>query len=280
MRGLYRFLSGPDCGNAPPDYGARHGFLPQSSGSLPRRFTQTALVCLSVLVAGFFHVPDVLAAESTAQRFQRAAFVLQRIAPRQPWEAVNLPPNMERDDKASAFIHHSDRVFVLTAMAREMDSLGNDTAYPAAHYAALAYALLGRHADAARCMARHMATAPFRPDDALFLMRACYDNADYTALRDTAALWRKNAPACDTDRLALVWGSWINQRNYREALYAALSSPCKGWYPETLGARARLLMGETGKAREEFASLLLRYPEHADEARALWADLAARLRYP
>lgn len=244
-----------------------------------------ALLCLAFFpfVCAAVHAlnpGDAHAAETAQRRFYRAAFVLSRLAPGEPWVAVSIPPGTERDDKASALLHHSDPVFVFTSLAREMDSITAPSFPAAPHYAALAYGLLGRHADAARCMARYMERAAFRSEDALFLMRSLYNAGEYTKLRDTAALWQKNDHSCNEERLALVWGSWINQRNYREALYAALASPCRGWYPDTLAARARHLLGEVRPPESEPAALQLRYPEHAHDIDSLWSSLTTRLRYP
>ena len=224
-------------------------------------------------------VPPVHAAEAPERGFQRAALVLQRLAPGEPWEPVVIPRSMERDDRASALLHHSDTFFVLASMAAEMDALGT-TFLAAPHYAALAYRLVGRDRDAARCMALYMEYSPYRAADGRFLVRSLYDAGDYTAMRAAAARWQKAEGGCNEERLAYIWGSWMAQANYREARYAAQASRCSGWYPEILVLRAQTLAGETPDPDAALEFILLNHPDSAANIQSLWTDLTSRLRYP
>jgi hypothetical protein len=236
-----------------------------------------ALCCCAA--AQFFPATRAQAAEAPDRRFHRAALVLQRLAPEQPWAAVAIPRGTERDDRASALLHHSDRLFVISSMALEMDGLSDEFS-AAPHYAALAYRLAGRTRDAARCMARYREKAPFNAADALFVVRCLYESGEYTAMRTAAAAWQKEERGCNEERLAYIWGSWIAQGDYREARYAVNVSQCSGWYPDTLDARARYLAGEEPEAEAAIELLVRRYPDEAHRIRSLWTERAAHLRHP
>ncbi len=222
------------------------------------------------------------AAESAQTRYLRAVYVLRTLAPSLSTGSLAFPRRIITDDTTNTLVQHPDKIFVLSTLARELEELTQQkkSLTDAAYYSANAYYTLGRRADAARLMSRYILTAPYRPEDHLFLVRCLYENGDYQAARTAATQWRVQNPRCDEQRLTYVWGSFRAENRTRDALDALEDSACAGWQPKVLAARSTLDAGDAEGAERAVKILARRYPKNAKAIHALWEQLREAERYP
>ncbi len=241
-------------------------------------------LCLPILLftAAVGGILPASAAESAQTRFQRAAYVLQRLYPGIAWPPVTISRRIVNDDAANALLKHPDTLYVLTALSRDLVAVDGRKGVPpeAAFYAAQTLDMLGNHARAAGAMGQYLQTAPYRPDDYLFLVRNLYAARQYEASRDAARRWEQRDGKCHETRLDYVWGSYCVEGRMGDAEKAVLTDPCKGWHGQVLLAKLRLEAGEESQADARINTLTRKHPKDRRTIRLFWNKLRAAATYP
>lgn len=254
---------------------------------LPARLlTLLALVVAATGAACGLTIADAQAAlrEKMSLRYLRGVHVLRTMNPGDHWPAVTVPRQVRNQDTTSALLAHRDRTFVLETVALDLAAAAKTGVWPeAGYYAAHAFALLSRHAEAAKAMEKYLAKAPFRDEDYLFLVRELYATPDYKATLESARLWQirdNNLDMCSEERLTYIWGSLQNQQLYREAMEEVLSDPCASWRGQVYFAKSSLELGDAKGALARIHAVLLAFPERSQEIHTLWNRLLTSDRYP
>lgn len=227
---------------------------------------------------------DAAAREKMSLRFLRGVHVLRDMAPGEHWPAVTVPRQVRTHDTTSALMAHPDRTVVLDSISHDLAAATKTGAWPeAGYYAAHAFSLQGKHAEAAAAMKSYLAKAPFRDEDYLFLVKSLYTSADYKAAFAATREWQvndDNQDACSEDRLVYAWGSLQARGRYREAMEEVLSDPCASWRGQLLFARSSLGLGDADEAEARLENVLAAYPDKELPIRLLWDRLTTTQRYP
>ncbi len=237
---------------------------------------------LALLGAALGVTPDALGAESAQTRFQRAAYVLQRLAPGIAWPSVTIPRRVINDDATNSLLKHPDTHYVLTTLARDLDALDGRKGVPpdAAFYTAQAYDMLNDPTRAADAMNQYTRIAPYRPDDYLFLIRNLYAARRYEATRNAARRWEQRDGKCSETRLDYVWGSYCAEGKLKDAETAVITDACQSWRGQVLLAKLRLEAGEESQADAQVNTLARKNPQNARTIRLFWNKLRAAATYP
>lgn len=227
---------------------------------------------------------DAAAREKMSLRFLRGVHVLREISPGDHWPAVTVPRQARTHDTTSALLAHRDRAFVLESISRDLADAAKTGKYPeASYYAARAFALRGKNAEAAKAMKAYLAKAPFREGDYLFLVKCLYASADYKASLAAVRQWQSrddNADACSEDRLTYAWGCLQAQGFYREAMEEVLSDPCASWQGQLFFAKSTSALGDEDGAQQRVDALAEAFPDKRHDIQILWNRLSSAELYP
>ena len=227
---------------------------------------------------------DAAVREKTSLRFLRGVYVLRQLNPGDHWLAVTVPRQVRTHDTTSALLAHRDKAFVLESVSRDLASAAKTGAYPEAHYyAARAFSLQGKYAEAAKAMKAYIAKAPFRDKDYLFLVTCLHASADYKNSLAAVRQWQlrdDNADACSEERLTYAWGSLQARGLYREAMEEVLSDPCASWRGQLFFAKSTSSLGDEAGAQERVEELAKAFPDKRHDIQVLWNRLSSAALYP
>lgn len=251
-----------------------------------RALRRRALLVAAALLLVLCEQPDAGAAArgKPSFRFFRSVYVLRHINPGGHWPAVNVPRAVRTHDTTSALLAHPDRTFVLESVSRDLTEAAKTGLHPEArYYAARAFALRGMHAEAADAMKAHVADAPFRNEDYLFLAGELYACAEYQSSLAVVREWQMRDTArnaCSEDRLTYAWGNLQALSRHREAMEEVLSDPCASWKGQLFFAKSSLDLGDEAGAEARVAALMEASPEKRLEISLFWARLSTAERFP
>ena len=248
--------------------------------AVPYREYLTLLLLAGLCICAAFP-PNASAAERPSFLFLRGVFLLRQMNPGEHWPPVAVPRSVITHDTTNALALHPDKPFVLGQIAQDLGNIkAKDNLPLAPYYAAHAYEMLGQHAKAAAEMLEYVATATYRPEDHIFLVRNFYNACKYRDVRSAAARWRTLDASCNEQRLEYLWGSYRAEDRHGDAMAAVLTDSCTTWRSQVLYEDSRRKLGNKHEAEAGIHRLAQENPSGSREIYLLWNHLAAQAVYP